>query len=63
MASEDHSTIFKTVTNTFLLNGLKDPSNGTVWQSFVDRYRPMIERFAARRVFPKPTPRTSLNRL
>lgn len=41
-----------TVTNTHLLDGLQDPANRTVWQSFVDRYRPMIERYAHRLGLP-----------
>ncbi len=31
-----------TVTSETLLAGLKDPANATVWQGYVDRYRPLI---------------------
>lgn len=37
-----------TVTNTELLDGLRRPDNRIVWRQFVDRYRPMVERYAAR---------------
>ena len=37
-----------TVTSTTLLEGLKDPANQTVWLQFVDRYRPLILRYAER---------------
>lgn len=37
-----------TVTNTALLEGLKNPGNQVVWQDFVERYRPMIVRYARR---------------
>lgn len=46
--SEEPSHIFQTVTNTFLLDGLRGNQNQTIWQQFVDRYRPMIVRFAIR---------------
>jgi len=49
MTSEESSSLFRTVTNSSLLDGLRDPANRTVWQGFVERYRPMIERFAIRR--------------
>lgn len=31
-----------TITNTILLDGLKDPGNQEVWRKFVERYRPTI---------------------
>lgn len=37
-----------TVTSTTLLEGLKDPGNQTVWLQFVDRYRPLIQRYGER---------------
>ena len=37
-----------TVTSTSLLEGLKDPQNDEIWLQFVDRYRPMIVRYARR---------------
>ena len=36
-----------TVTSASLLAGLKDPANQTVWQQYVDRYRPLILAFLA----------------
>jgi RNA polymerase sigma factor (sigma-70 family) len=38
----------KTTTCTELLDGLRSAGNRVVWQQFVDRYRPMIERYATR---------------
>jgi len=37
-----------TLTSTYLLDGLRDPDNRTIWQQFVERYRPMIVKFACR---------------
>ena len=37
-----------TVTNTDLLNGLKDPKNESVWQAYVERYRPLVVSYACR---------------
>jgi len=37
-----------TVTSTTLLEGLKDPANGAVWEQWVDRYRPLVVRTARR---------------
>jgi RNA polymerase sigma-70 factor (ECF subfamily) len=37
-----------TVTNTFLLEGLQNPDNQVVWQEFVDRYRPLLVKYARR---------------
>ncbi len=48
MSDRPASTTFNTVTNTKLLEGLRQAGNRTVWQSFVERYRPMIERYAGR---------------
>ena len=47
---EDGNKDFRlnTVTNTELLDGLRNAGNRIVWQQFVDRYRPMVERYAMR---------------
>jgi RNA polymerase sigma-70 factor (ECF subfamily) len=37
-----------TVTSTDLLNGLRDSDNRTIWQHYVDRYRPLIVEYALR---------------
>jgi RNA polymerase sigma-70 factor (ECF subfamily) len=37
---------FQTMTSTSLLLGLRDPDNAEIWQSFVERYRPLILQFA-----------------
>lgn len=37
-----------TITSTHLLEGLRDPGNHAVWQQYVDRYRPLVVRYAAR---------------
>lgn len=37
-----------TRTNTYLLDGLRDPGNAAVWQEYVDRYRPLIMRYGVR---------------
>ena len=37
-----------TVTSTTLLEGLKDSGNQTIWLQFVDRYRPLIQRYGER---------------
>ncbi|NOX58937.1 MAG: sigma-70 family RNA polymerase sigma factor, partial [Planctomycetes bacterium] len=37
-----------TITNTILLDGLKDPGNESVWRQFVERYRPTIVAAARR---------------
>lgn len=36
------------VTCTTLLEGLKDRENQTVWRNYVERYRPLIVRYAAK---------------
>jgi DNA-directed RNA polymerase specialized sigma24 family protein len=48
MTEEESADIFQTVTNTRLLNGLRDPDNRGIWHDFVGRYHPMIVRFAVR---------------
>ncbi|MFQ5491488.1 MAG: RNA polymerase sigma factor [Phycisphaerae bacterium] len=48
MTNRSDSSFFKTVTSTSMLEGLKDPGNKTIWQDFVERYRPMVERYACR---------------
>jgi len=37
-----------TLTSTFLLEGLKEPENRTIWRSFDERYRPLINSYARR---------------
>ena len=49
--SERHSgdlSQLATVTSTTLLDGLLDPANRTVWNQYVDRYRPLVVRFCGR---------------
>ncbi len=36
------------VTSSFLLDGLKDPSNRVIWGQYVNRYRPLIVTYAQR---------------
>ncbi len=48
MNQEDDSRILNTATSTFLLDGLRDAGNRTIWQEFVDRYRPMLVRYGIR---------------
>lgn len=48
MSGEQNPSGFQTVTSTHLLDGLRDPGNRTVWQEFVNRYRPLIESYARR---------------
>lgn len=48
MTAEEHPSLFHTATNTRLLDGLRDPENRAIWHDFVERYRPMIVRFAQR---------------
>ncbi len=38
--------LLSTVTSTSLLRGLKEPENRTIWDQFVNRYRPMIVNYA-----------------
>lgn len=44
---DEPSSLFTTVTNTVLLNGLRGRDDA-VWQQFVARYRPLVVRFAQR---------------
>ena len=37
-----------TVTSTTLLEGLMNPANATIWRQWIDRYRPVVVRFAQR---------------
>jgi RNA polymerase sigma-70 factor (ECF subfamily) len=39
---------FVTVTSTTLLDGLRDPGNQTIWDQFVDRYRPLVVQYGRR---------------
>jgi len=39
------------VTSTTILEGLGDPANRTIWREYVDRYRPLILGYAARKGF------------
>jgi RNA polymerase sigma-70 factor (ECF subfamily) len=48
VTSDDRDFRLHTVTNTELLDGLRHADNRIVWQQFVERYRPMIERYAMR---------------
>jgi RNA polymerase sigma-70 factor, ECF subfamily len=47
-----NAPITGTVTRTWLLEGLRTSSNGSVWALFVDRYRPMLVAFACRLGLP-----------
>ena len=42
-----------TTTSTFLLNALKGEQNQTVWRLFVDRYRPLVFRYARKLGLPE----------
>lgn len=35
-----------TITSTDLLLGLRDPNNSSIWQQYVDRYRPLLVKYA-----------------
>ncbi|MCH7705375.1 MAG: sigma-70 family RNA polymerase sigma factor [Planctomycetes bacterium] len=48
MSRDDNPTILRTITNTQLLDDLRNPGNETVWQQFVNRYMPMIVKYAVR---------------
>ena len=48
MAGEAESPQFHTITSTHLLEGLRSRGNNTIWNQFVERYRPMIVRYARR---------------
>lgn len=45
-ADRDNAQLTLTVTSTDLLRGLERSDNRQVWQQFVDRYRPLIVRYA-----------------
>ena len=47
-SADNHAFITRTATNTHLLEGLQDPNNDAVWKQFVNRYRPLIVRYARR---------------
>lgn len=53
MPPESESPNLNTVTNTILLEGLRSPGNKTLWSTFVDRYRPMIVKYAQRFGLPE----------
>jgi len=42
MSSPHTTSTPGTITSTYLLEGLKNPENQTVWRQYVDRYRPML---------------------
>jgi len=48
------SQAVSTVTSTTLLQGLSDPGNEEAWRAYIERYRPMIVRFARRLGVPEP---------
>ena len=48
MTDDNQTPNLNTVTNTVMLNDLRNPGNQTVWQEFVGRYRPMILKYARR---------------
>lgn len=48
MAEQQDPPHLQTVTSTFLLEGLRQPGNDTVWAQFDQRYRPMIVSYARR---------------
>ncbi len=48
MAEQVGQTGPVTITSTQLLAGLRDADNGTIWQTYVDRYRPLIVDYARR---------------
>ena len=48
-AGSEDAGLISTVTNTILLAGLEKPENCTVWQQFVDRYRPLVMHYAQNR--------------
>lgn len=37
-----------TITNTDLLNGLRNPDNAAIWEAFFDRYQPLLVAFGRR---------------
>lgn len=48
LASEEERIRMLTVTNTYLLNGLKDQNNTRIWSDFYARYQPLLVVFAKR---------------
>lgn len=49
MTQEDpKTTSFATITSSFMLERLKDPSDRSIWEQFVERYRPVVIRCARR---------------
>lgn len=48
MSEAEPKPNLSTVTNTYLLEGLQNPDNQVVWQEFVDRYRPLLIKYARR---------------
>ncbi len=48
MGEDSSRRSLTTITSTYLLNGLKDPSNEPVWRQYVDRYRPLLVRYGKR---------------
>lgn len=48
MSSDERPALLHTMTNTLLLEGLRGEGDGGAWRRFVDRYLPMIERYARR---------------
>ena len=53
MDCEKPSLTLSATTNTYLLNALKGPQNQTVWRLFVDRYRPLVFRYARKLGLPE----------
>lgn len=45
---DENTPNLNTITNTCLLDGLRQAGNQTIWDQFVGRYRPMIVKYAAR---------------
>ena len=48
MAGSDPEPTLATCTSTYLLEGLKNPDNQTVWRQYVERYRPLLVRHGRR---------------
>lgn len=48
MAADDSERTLTTATSTSLIEGLRDPANRTAWHAYVERYRPLIVRYARR---------------
>lgn len=43
MSASSHFSV--TITSTDLLLGLRDPNNSSIWQQYVDRYRPLLVKY------------------